>query len=74
MNQQKFTFQRKRKVDADETRKKLGKNDFKTNEKNSLMLVLPDNTVAICGSSEFEKARGKTDHTFTFSKYEKLNR
>jgi hypothetical protein len=45
---------------------------FKTNEKNSLMLVLPDNTVAICGSSEFEKARGKTDHTFTFSKYEKI--
>jgi hypothetical protein len=45
---------------------------FKTNEKNSLMLVLPNNTVAICGNSEFEKAKGKTDHTFTFSKYEKI--
>lgn len=47
---------------------------FKTNEKNSLMLVLPNNTVAICGNSEFEKAKGKTDYSFKFTQYEKIEK
>ncbi len=39
----------------------------KSNEKNALIIILPNNKVAYCGQAEFERAKGKTDYAFNFT-------
>ncbi len=37
------------------------------------MVVFPDNYIAICGKSEFEKAKNKLDYGFKLNRIEKIN-
>lgn len=45
---------------------------FKSDEENTLLFILPKNEVALCGQSEFDKAKGNADYEFKFTDYRKI--
>ncbi|MFT5822872.1 MAG: hypothetical protein ACI8ZM_004129 [Crocinitomix sp.] len=45
---------------------------FKSDEENTLLFILPKNEVALCGQSEFNKAKGNPNYEFKFTDYRKI--
>ncbi|NOQ73202.1 MAG: hypothetical protein GQ574_14440 [Crocinitomix sp.] len=45
---------------------------FKADEENTLLFILPKNEIALCGQSEFNKAKKNPDYEFKFTDYRKI--